>query len=212
MDPSQIRTQSTAWFLVKSFAFYTGVFGLSLSALDRLFGLDYTLAHEALRALFFGVFWTLTFGLSQAVGGRRAGIPGVLLPAQAGRISIDATEQQAVDACRAALSNIGACDVRVEEAHPPRIKARVPGSWSFFSGGTRGEKIVATLGEAPDGAVTVEVGSRSRARWPLTFADVGHRNLENVEAILREVTELVGKDPAADSTGSADRTASIGED
>jgi hypothetical protein len=211
MDPSQIRTQSWAWFLAKSFVAYLAFWSLCFALIDWLLGGHRSVVYSASQGLFFALFWTLIFGLIHGGSARHLGVSGVLRISQVGRISVRTTVRQALEICRTALVNIGAYDLQVEDA-PPLITARTPSSWSIVSGGPRGETMLVTLRDAPGGGVTVEVASRPRSPWPLTLADIGCKNLENVEAVLREVAELAGKNPAADSAGSADGATATRED
>jgi hypothetical protein len=190
MEASQIRTQYRVWFLVKSFAWCGGVYGLVTAGGYLLSGQPDTLGWALFRGAGFGALMTLFFTPGQGVPARYRGRSGVLSTTQAGWILVNRPKQEVLDGCRDALAAIGARDVRDVGNDPPAVAAYFP--WSFMAGG--GEKLRVALTPTPDGAVRVEVSSRPSWRW--SMADRG-KNLRNVEAILDGIARLTGTDGMA---------------
>jgi len=174
VDAKVPSTENAAWFLLKVFLAFGGLFGIMIGATDYFF--NHNGGNWVLGGLFFGTFMTLILGVIYLIRGRRLGWTRAARVNQRGTAVVSGPMDHAMAQVRAVLARVSAREIRVIDGETPTLLAKMPFSlWSF------GEKIRIEFHDAHDGTVKIEVGSR-----PLLFTtmvDYG-KNLDNVDSIL----------------------------
>ena len=192
MVDARIATrESTAWFLIKLFVLFGGLFSLMTGVLGYL--ISFTHGHVGIWLLcgaFFGVVMTTLLGSMHLIRGRRPGRSGAVRVTQSSRAIVPGPMNKVLEQMRSTLERIHARRIGVVHGETPTLVAHMPMTfWSF------GEKIGIALQVLQNRTVQVDMSSR-----PLIFVTMVDysKNLENVEAILQGLATS-GKNVHGDS-------------
>lgn len=168
-------TESTAWFLLKLFLLFGGLFGIMIGSTGYFF--NHQSGYWLHGGLFFGTFMTVILGALHLIRGRRPGLTGAVRVKQTAAAIVSEPLDNAIAQARSTLVRLHARNIRVARTEMPTLLAHMPSSfWSF------GEKIRIAFHDLQDGTVEVEISSRPVL--VTTIVDYG-KNLDNVEAILK---------------------------